>query len=157
MELKADDEFVKKLHFKAYQYVVERQATKFSPPPNSPQQQTIQTPWGATLTIQSGDYFVNELDAPEDKWPVARDIFEQTYEEVKPGIVVKKETAELIPLVDVADSPNEMVTIHTLEGVVEVRAGDFYLARGSQGEIWPFPKAKVGQNLRPADETKTED
>jgi hypothetical protein len=43
------------------------------------------------------------------------------------------------------------VTIHTLEGVDTVRAGDFFLAKGVKGEIWPYPKAKAAEIMRPAD------
>ena len=51
----------------------------------------------------------------------------------------------LAPLVDATDGdPNVEVTVETLEGLVSVRAGDFYLARGVQGEIWPYPKEKIG-------------
>jgi hypothetical protein len=44
-----------------------------------------------------------------------------------------------------------MVTVETMEGPVTVRAGDFYLAKGVQGEIWPYPKEKVENALVPAD------
>ena len=31
-----------------------------------------------------------------------------------------------------------------------VRAGDFLLAKGVQGEIWPYPKAKFLKKMKPA-------
>jgi len=46
---------------------------------------------------------------------------------------------------------NQRVQIETLEGAVTVRAGDFYLARGVQGEIWPFPKEKVNGQMAPVE------
>lgn len=157
IELRADDALIKKLPFKTYQHVVHRQATQFSPKPNEPQQQQVKTPWGEQLLIKSGDYLVNELDSPEDKWPVAEDIFKKTYAEVEPGLVIKKESTELLPLVDIVADPNDTVAIYTLEGLVEVRAADFYLARGSQGEIWPFPKEKVEQTLHLVDDQPSAD
>jgi hypothetical protein len=44
-----------------------------------------------------------------------------------------------------------MVTIETLEGPVTVRAGDFYLAKGVKGEVWPYPKDKVHDVMTPAE------
>jgi hypothetical protein len=40
--------------------------------------------------------------------------------------------------------------VHTFEGAVTVRAGDFFLAKGVKGEIWPFPKEKVAEMMKPA-------
>jgi hypothetical protein len=36
-----------------------------------------------------------------------------------------------------------MVTVISLEGPLTVRAGDFYLAKGIKGEVWPYPKEKI--------------
>jgi hypothetical protein len=43
------------------------------------------------------------------------------------------------------------VTVVTLEGDETVRAGDFYLAKGIKGEIWPYPKEKVKDVMMPVD------
>jgi len=56
-------------------------------------------------------------------------------------------------LVDVTGGDeNQMVTVYTLEGPETVRAGDFYLARGIHDEIWTYPKDKVKNVLKPAEE-----
>ncbi len=49
-------------------------------------------------------------------------------------------------------NPDQKVIVHTLEGDLTVRSGDFYLARGVNGEIWPFPQEKVEQIMVPIDE-----
>jgi len=58
----------------------------------------------------------------------------------------------LVPLVNVTNGNEEcLVTVETVEGPETVRAGDFYLARGIQGEIWPYPKEKVAEVMMPAE------
>jgi hypothetical protein len=58
----------------------------------------------------------------------------------------------LVPLTDLTDGDeDQMVTIHTLEGVDTVRAGDFLLAKGVKGEIWPYPKEKAAEIMSPAE------
>jgi hypothetical protein len=42
---------------------------------------------------------------------------------------------------------NRIVTVQTLEGPETVRAGDFYLARGIKGEIWPYPLNRMSGTL----------
>jgi hypothetical protein len=44
---------------------------------------------------------------------------------------------------------DRMVMVHTLEGVETVRAGDFFLAKGVHGEIWPYPKDKAEKIMKP--------
>jgi hypothetical protein len=39
-----------------------------------------------------------------------------------------------------------------MEGAITVRAGDFYLAKGVKGEVWPYPKEKIEQVMIPADD-----
>jgi hypothetical protein len=46
---------------------------------------------------------------------------------------------------------DQLVTVETLEGPETVRAGDFYLAKGIRGEIWPYPKEKVDDVMIPAE------
>ena len=147
VELTSNLEILKQLDFRPYRNSVERQAVQFLPGPNEPQRTNIQTPWGETLVCEYGDYIVNEKDAPSDRWPVKQDIFEKSYFEIRPGCFVKRPLTYLVPLVDVTDDPDTAVVVHTLEGPVTVRAGDFYLARGIQGEIWPYPKVKADNSL----------
>ena len=66
---------------------------------------------------------------------------------------MKRALTKLAPLVDVTDGDEDrMVTVYTLEGPETVRAGDFYLARGIHDEIWTYPKDKVKEVLKPAEE-----
>lgn len=147
LELTSDHEILTVLDFKPYRNSVERQAIQFLPEPEEPQKTQIQTPWGETLVCKCGDYIVNEMDEPADRWPVRQDIFEQSYFEVRPGFFVKRQVTYLIPLVEITKNPNAEVVVHTLEGPVTVRSGDFYLARGMNGEIWPYPKCKADDSL----------
>jgi len=147
--LTSNDPILKSLDFKPYRSIVERRVERFLPPPNQPQDIEIKTPWGEYLTANAGDYLVSELDTtPNDRWPVEADVFEATYVQTSPGLCVKNALTMLVPLVDAANGdPNAEVTIETLEGLVSVRAGDFYLALGVQGEIWPYPKEKIGKTI----------
>jgi len=146
------DEIIKRLDFKPYRSIVERQVERFSPAPNEPQNIEITTPWGESLTANAGDYIVSELDTPPaDRWPVEANIFEKTYMFTRPGFCTKRALTYLVPLVDVTEGDSEQrVAVHTLEGVVTVKAGDFYLALGVTGEIWPYPKDKVENVMTPA-------
>ena len=149
MKITSDNPILEELDFKPYRHVVERQAKQFLPETHEEQTRLVETPWGETLTAKSGDYIVNEVDTPEDCWSVEREIFEETYMEVRPGYYVKSALTYLAPLTDVTNNPEQVVFIHTLEGTLAVRAGDFYLARGVKGEIWPFPREKVESTLTP--------
>ncbi len=141
--LKSKDEVIMSLDFKAYRSTVERYVVQFLPTPEEKQEVEIKTPWGEILTVSKGNYIVNELDSPKDKWPVEESIFEKTYAITRPHYCVKKALTDLVPLVDAVGDPDQKVRVETLEGVVSVRAGDFYLARGVDCEIWPYPKDKV--------------
>lgn len=143
--LRSEDEIINKLNFKPYRSVVERRVERFLPAEDEAQQKQIATPWGEELTAIAGDYLVGELDTPpESQWPVKADIFEMTYVLTRDGFCVKRALTQLVPLVDVVGgNPDQEVTVDTLEGFVSVRAGDFYLALGVQGEIWPYPEDKV--------------
>ena len=151
MELRAEDEIMQHLRFRPYRNSMERRAVQFLPGPNEPQITNIQTPWGETLLCKHGDYIVNEMNTPKDRWPVDKEIFESSYLEVRPGSYVKRPLTYLVPLIDVTNDPHQQVLVHTMEGDVTVRAGDFYLARGIKGEIWPYPKDKADTSLIPAD------
>ena len=142
----SQDPIIKTLDFKPYRSTVERRVERFMPAPDTPQDIEIATPWGEFLTANAGDYLVSELDTPpEDRWPVESGIFEKTYMLTRPGFCVKQALTYLVPLVDaIGGDADQEVAVQTLEGLVSVRAGDFYLALGVEGEIWPYPKDKIG-------------
>jgi hypothetical protein len=147
-----DDPVIQTLPFRPYRNIVERRATPFLPEPDEPQTIDIDTPWGVTLTAKSGDFVVSEMDRPEDRWPVDAEIFDKSYLIVRPGICIKSAVTLLVPLVELTGGDEDrMVSVVTLEGSDIVRAGDFYLAKGVQGEIWPYPKEKVDQVMRPVE------
>lgn len=141
------DDLLKKLVFGQYRCTQTRRAVQFLPAPQEPQQVEINTPWGAQLKMTSGDFLVSEMDQPEDQWPVEQGIFKETYEEVAPEVYRKKAITWLVPLTDIIPDPEQTVVIETLEGDVEVQAGDFYLAKGVKGEIWPYPAEEVRSDM----------
>lgn len=147
----SDDPILEKLDFKPYRSTVERRVVPFFPGPGAPQSMEIKTPWGTELTASKGDFLVSEVDTPDDYWPVDPVIFEESYVIVRPGYCVKKAVTLLVPLTDVTGDPDQEVTVATLEGEVTVRAGDFYLAKGVQGEVWPYPKEKIGNIMTPVE------
>ena len=147
IDIRAQDSILRQLDFKVYRYNQERQAVQFSPNAGEPQTMIILTPWGAELVVEKGDYIVNEIDSPDNRWPIQQDIFESTYTEIRPGYYIKRAEVHLYPLRDFTKDPEQLVRVHTLEGVVTVRSGDFYLARGIKGEIWPMPNDKVETSL----------
>jgi hypothetical protein len=150
--LTSDDPILKDLDFKPYRSGVKRNFKRFMPGPDQPQEIDIITPWGETLTAQAGDYLVSEAGAPDDIWPVEADIFESTYTILQPGVCRKSALTYLVPMTDLTNGdPDQEVTVHAIEGPQTVRAGDFYLAKGVQGEIWSYPKEKIGQAMVPAD------
>jgi len=152
IEITALDPVIDQLDFKPYKSVVERSVERFTPGPGEPKEKEIPTPWGESLTAKFGDYLVGELDNPDDRWPVDAEVFENSYEIVRPGVCVKTAITKLVPLVEVTDGDaDRMVTVYTLEGPETVRAGDFYLARGIHDEIWIYPKDKVQNVLKPAE------
>jgi hypothetical protein len=151
IELRAHNAALQHLKFKLYRYKQERQAFQFFPEDGEAKTMIIQTPWGGELIIEPGDYIVNEIGTPENRWPVQKDIFEETYVETHPGIYIKRAPVSLYPLAELTKDAEQLVSVHTLEGVVTVRAGDFYLCRGVKGEIWPMPVDKVATTLTPAE------
>lgn len=148
--LTSDSTILTTLNFKPYRNMSQRGVIPFLPDDDQPQTRDVFTPWGSKLTAKKGDMLVFELDKPDDKWPIDAGIFDETYMLVHPGYCVKKGITLLIPLVNVTGGDeNQMVEVHTLEGAELVRAGDFYLAKGVRGEIWPYPVSKVDQIMRP--------
>lgn len=110
------------------------------------------TPWGATLTAKRGDKLLSELESPNDEWPVDGAIFEESYIMVERGYCIKSAVTMLVPMTDITHGDADgRVTIETLEGQQTVRAGDFYLARGVQGELWSIPREKVETKMKPVE------
>lgn len=148
----SDDPILEKLDFKPYRSKVERRVIPFFPDPDEAQALDVKTPWGAVLTAKKGDFLVSELDAPNDFWPIDPVIFEESYILTRPGYCAKNAVTLLVPLTDVTSGDeNQMVTVVSLEGPETVRAGDFYLAKGIKGEVWPYPKEKVDEVMTPAE------
>jgi hypothetical protein len=144
----SDDPILERLDFKPYRSTVVRRVKPFLPEPDEPQTLQLTTPWGSKLTAKKGDLLLSEVDAPDDRWPVDAKIFDETYVITEPGLCIKRATTLLVPLTDVTDGDKDrMVTIHTLEGPITVRAGDFFLAKGVEGEIWAYPVEKVKTSM----------
>ena len=144
----SQDPVLKTLRFKSFLNSEERRVEQFLPGPSAPQTVEVRTPWGADLTAKRGDYIVSDLGKPGDRWPVDKEIFERTYLITRPGFCMKSAVTELVPMVDLTDGdPNQIVIVQTMEGPETVRAGDFYLARGVKGEIWPYPANRMTGTL----------
>jgi len=149
----SNDSRLQSLPFKPFRNKVERRVIPFLPAPGEAQTVDIKTPWGAVLTAKSGDFLVSELEKPNDFWPIDATIFEDSYIIIRPGYCVKKAVTLLTPLIELTNGdPDVLVTVVTLEGNVTVRAGDFFLAKGVKGEVWPYPKEKIDQVMMPADD-----
>ena len=145
------DPILSKLNFRPFRSKVERRVVPFLPAPNEPQTLEINTPWGTQLTARKGDFLVSELATPNDYWPIDPVIFEESYIIIRPGYCVKKAITLLTPLTDITHDLDKQVTVVTLEGPETVRAGDFYLAKGIRGEIWPYPIEKIDDVMVPAE------
>jgi hypothetical protein len=152
ISLTSQDPLLRVLDFKPYRSIVERRVIAFEPTKDQSQTMEVSTPWGTQLTVKKGDMLVSEKDTPDDVWPVDSKIFDESYIITRPGFCVKRAITLLVPLLDVTHGDaDQLVTIETLEGSETVRAGDFYLAKGVQGEIWPYPKEKVDDVMVPAE------
>lgn len=148
----SDDPVLETLNFKPYRSKVERRVIPFFPDPGEPQVLDVKTPWGAVLTAKKGDFLVSEIDTPNDFWPINPVIFEESYILTRPGYCAKNAVTLLVPLTDITNGDeDQMVTVVSLEGPETVRAGDFYLAKGVKGEVWPYPKEKVDEVMTPAE------
>jgi len=149
--LMSDDPLINSLNFKPYRNMSLRRAVPFIPGDDEPQTTEVVTPWGAKLTVKKGDLLISELNSPDDVWPIEPHIFDETYMITEPGLCVKRAVTLLVPLTDLTDGDeDQIVTVNTLEGPVTVRAGDFMLAKGVEGEIWPYPKSKFLEKMKPA-------
>jgi hypothetical protein len=145
------DSILSTLTFKPYRSKVERRVVPFLPGRDEPQSLEIHTPWGTVLTARKGDFLVSEVETPNDYWPIDPVIFDESYILTRPGYCVKKAITLLVPLTDITNDPDKEVTVVSLEGAITVRAGDFYLAKGIKGEIWPYPKEKINDVMVPAE------
>jgi hypothetical protein len=158
MEIKSEplvitssDSILGRLDFKPYRSKVQRRVVPFFPRSDEPQTMEINTPWGTKLTARKGDFLISEIETPDDYWAIDPVIFEESYVMIRPGYCVKKAVTLLVPLTDVTGDSDQEVTVVTLEGDETVRAGDFYLAKGVKGEIWPYPKEKIKDVMMPAE------
>ena len=148
----SDDPALESLAFKPYRSKVERRVIPFFPDPGEPQTMDVKTPWGAVLTAKKGDFLVSEIDQPDDYWPIDPVIFEDSYILTRPGYCAKNAITLLVPLTDITNGDEDQeVTVVSLEGPQTVRAGDFFLAKGIKGEVWPYPKEKVNEVMTPAE------
>jgi len=148
----SDDPLLQTLNFKPYRSKVERRVIPFFPGVDDPQTMDVKTPWGAVLTAKKGDFLVSEINTPDDYWPIDPKIFEDSYLITRPGYCAKNAITLLVPLTDITDGdPNQDVMVVSLEGPQTVRAGDFFLAKGIKGEVWPYPKEKVDDVMTPAE------
>jgi hypothetical protein len=145
------DPILSKLDFKPYRSKVERRVVPLSLAPGDPETIELETPWGEKLNARKGNFLVSEVDSPDELWPVDPVIFDETYIITRPGFAVKKAITNLVPLAEVTEDPDHEVTVVSLEGAQTVRAGDFYLARGVHGEIWPIPKETIDEVMIPAE------
>lgn len=152
IDISSDNPILNTLDFKPFRSMMQRRVTPFLPRAEEPQTMEVKTPWGAVLMVKKGDLLVSELNSPDDMWPVNPEIFDQSYMLIEPGVCIKRAVTLLVPLIDITlGDEDQLVTIHTLEGVETVRAADFFLAKGVQGEIWPYPKEKVLAIMKPAE------
>jgi len=152
MEIRSNSPFLKILDFRPYCCAgTERKAEQFTPNENEPTTKEIQAPWGGVLTAEAGDYIVSDIENPKDSWVVKKNIFDTTYSKTKQNTFIKSASVLLVPLTEITGNPDEEVIVYTLEGPMTVRSGEFYLAMGIEGEIWPIPKEKVGTELIPLD------
>jgi hypothetical protein len=148
--LMPDDPVLNSLNFRPYRNMVSRHVVPFVPRDDQPQSMDVFTPWGAKLTAKKGDLLVSEFDKPDDVWPIDPRIFDETYIITAPGLCIKRAVTLLVPLTDVTDGDeDQIVIVHTFEGPVSVKAGDFFLAKGVKGEIWPYPKEKAVKIMKP--------
>lgn len=148
----SEDPILQSLNFKPYRSKVERRVIPFFPPPDEPQTLDVKTPWGEILTAKKGDFLISEINTPNNCWPISPVIFKESYLITRPGYCAKSAITLLVPLADITNgNPDQEVTVVSLEGPSTVRAGDFYLAKGIKGEVWPYPKDKIDDVMTPAE------
>ncbi len=106
--------------------------------------ETFNLAWG-TLTAHPGeDWVIVQVNGEE--YPIKRDIFARTYEEVAPGRFRKTARGRLVRV------PEGVVAVlATKEGELEVRHPD-YVAIGAEGEVYANSAAWVAENLEFVDQ-----
>ena len=57
--LTQNDSILESLDFRPYRSKVERRVIPFVPSPDEPQTMEVNTPWGAQLTAQRGDFLIS--------------------------------------------------------------------------------------------------
>lgn len=101
--------------------------------------ETFTLAWG-TLTATPGEDWVIIQDSGEE-YPIKRDIFAQTYEEVAPGRFRKTARTRLVQVPEGATA-----MLATKEGELAVRHPD-YVAIGVEGEVYANAAEWVVANL----------
>jgi len=146
--IRSADPILDTLNFKPYRSITQRRVEMFLPKLGESQSKEVDTPWGAKLNVKRGDFLVSELDTPNEVWPVAPDIFDESYVIISSNTCVKRALTLLVPMTELTGGDvDQMVMVHSLEGGELVRAGDFYLAKGIKGEIWPYPITKAEKTM----------
>lgn len=110
--------------------------------PQPPAGQTVEvceTSWGSLQADVGIDWvIVPDSGAP---YPIKREIFAQTYQEVEPGRYRKSAISQLVQV-----PAGVTALLKTLEGDEQVAHPD-YIAVGSQGEVYANGAEWVAQNL----------
>jgi len=101
--------------------------------------ETFKLSWG-TLTAQPGEDWVLIQDTGEE-YPIKRDIFAKTYDEVAPGRFRKTARSRLVQVPEAVTA-----ILATKEGELEVKYPD-YVAIGAEGEVYANSAEWVAENL----------
>jgi hypothetical protein len=101
--------------------------------------ETFTLDWG-TLTAQPDEDWIVIQETGEE-YPVKRDIFARTYEEVAPGRFRKKARSRLVQV-----PAGVTAILATREGELAVRHPD-YVAIGAEGEVYANAAEWVAANL----------
>lgn len=96
----------------------------------------IETSWGGKLKYRAGKDMIVEY-GPNDYGVVRKDIFQDTYKRVSPGVYKKNPDVELQYWI-----ADRQMRVRTLEGTVPAERGDVIMV-GTRGEMWPVKPAKA--------------
>lgn len=96
-------------------------------------------PWGRLSAIPGEDWVIVQDSGAA--YPIKREIFDQTYQEVAPGRY-RKSTPSYLVQVPVGVT----AVLATKEGELRVQHPD-YIAIGSQGEVYANAASWVAENL----------
>lgn len=100
---------------------------------------TWRTARGDAMRARAGDWLVEQ---GSEEWTVAAAVFEERYEEVRPGVFRSRQAIRAVRV-------EEPLEIETLEGWVHAASGDL-LALGPAGDVWPIPAERFAATYRPA-------